>query len=260
MRDKRFDKIEMNDKTGWVKIYRSISNEPWYSKPLICHLAIHLILNALVNGKKIVYQKREKSIKRGQCITSLRKLKNETGLTFQQTRTALEVLSNSHFLEYKTTHHFTMITICNYDKYQSKQNTSNTQHSNNTGKALSQNSIEATKQKSNTAITHKKHTQQLKPLSIKAVQTPKNERMKEIKEKEINKEKEKILSDENGNAKLIAWIKEETEKGLISVTESKQAFNEIQQGIFTEENMNKLVSNWSCRKEIKKGETNIYYH
>ena len=61
----------------------------------------------------------EIDIKRGQTLTSIRSLSAETGLTHRSTRTSLKNLENSHFLTQQPTHHYSIITICNYDKYQS---------------------------------------------------------------------------------------------------------------------------------------------
>ena len=107
---------------SWVKLYRKIIDESWYTKPTICHLAQHLIMKANTKDQKIIFNKQELLVKRGQLITGRNKLSEETGLTCRQIRTGLQVLINSQFSTSKTTNRFTIITICNYDKYQSNEN------------------------------------------------------------------------------------------------------------------------------------------
>ncbi len=64
------------------------------------------------------------TVKLGSFVTSLGSLSNETGLTIQQTRTALKHLISTGELTSKSTNKNRIITVVNYDKYQdsSKQN------------------------------------------------------------------------------------------------------------------------------------------
>lgn len=73
---------------GFVKFDRKMTEWEWYRDVPTKVLFIHCIFRAnwkigCVNGTKI---------KRGQFVTSLAKLSEETGLTIRQTRTALEHL------------------------------------------------------------------------------------------------------------------------------------------------------------------------
>ena len=69
-------------------------------------------------------------VKRGQFVTSIGKLAKESGLTVQQTRTALNHLISTHELTHSTTRKFSVITVVSYDLYQgdqhSEQQTTNT--------------------------------------------------------------------------------------------------------------------------------------
>ena len=112
---------------GYIKIWRRIFDEGWYQKPLIAHLAIHLILKANYKEKKIIFNKSEMIIKRGEFVTGRDTLKRETGLTLQNIRTALRVLVNCQFLTIKSTNKFSIITICNYEQYQDNLDQSNQQ-------------------------------------------------------------------------------------------------------------------------------------
>ena len=57
-------------------------------------------------------------VKRGQFITSYENLASATGLTVQQVRTAIEKLQSTNEITYKSTSHYSVITVKNYNLYQ----------------------------------------------------------------------------------------------------------------------------------------------
>ncbi len=113
---------------GFVKIHRSLLSWEWYGDINTCRLFIHLILTVNYEERKW----RGKTIKRGQRITSLNKLALETGLSLQQIRTAIKHLTSTGEITYESSTQNSLITINNYEKFQSATNeiTSN-QHSTN---------------------------------------------------------------------------------------------------------------------------------
>ena len=90
---------------GWIKIHRRILDWEWYTKPSTCHLFNHLILKA--NHKNNNWCGIE--IRRGQLITDLRTLAKESGLTFQQVRTALKHLNSTQEITQTSTNKYTLI-------------------------------------------------------------------------------------------------------------------------------------------------------
>lgn len=107
---------------GFVKVWRKIEDEPWYKKPFTCLLAQHLLRKACHKDCDIVWNKEIVHVKRGQIITGRQKLIEETGLTDRSSRTALQNLKKSGFLSSKTSNRYSILTICNYDKYQFNSN------------------------------------------------------------------------------------------------------------------------------------------
>lgn len=63
----------------------------------------------------------------GQLVTSLSRLHTHTGYTVQRLRTALKHLSESNLINMETTNKATIITICQWDSYQSMSGDSNKQ-------------------------------------------------------------------------------------------------------------------------------------
>lgn len=91
-----------------------------------CHLALHLILKANHKNNKIIWNNQEIEIKRGQLVTGRKQLAEETGLTPQSARTSLKKLKNCKFLTSTSTNKFSLITILNYEFYQSQATSTST--------------------------------------------------------------------------------------------------------------------------------------
>lgn len=117
----------MNDK-GFIKIYRSLLQWEWYEDINTTRLFIHCLLMANWEDKNW----QGLLIKRGSFVTSINKLSKETGLTVQQTRTAINKLKSTCNITSKTTSKYTVISIQNYDKLQeNNKQITNEQQTNN---------------------------------------------------------------------------------------------------------------------------------
>ncbi|RAJ17819.1 hypothetical protein [Olleya aquimaris] len=121
---------------GFILLHRDIIEWEWYHSPEVFRLFIHLTLKANYNDKKW----QGVQVKRGQLITSIAHLSSELMLSQQRIRTALKRLDSSGYIKRQPTNRFTLITILNYNKRQSIDNTinkqtplltTNKQHSNN---------------------------------------------------------------------------------------------------------------------------------
>lgn len=111
--------MSMSD--GWIKSYRQMKDWEWYKKPGMFHLFHHLLYNA--NHAKKAWQ--GIFVERGQLVTSRARLSTETGISIQSVRTCLNRLKSTSEITIKSTSRFTIITICNYSKYQSQNKETN---------------------------------------------------------------------------------------------------------------------------------------
>lgn len=99
---------------GWIKIDRSLLDWEWFGKAEMIQLLVYLIFKANIEDKKwqgII-------VKRGQLVTSVATISADLGLTSQKVRTCLDRLRQSETISIKTTNRFSLITICNYVRYQ----------------------------------------------------------------------------------------------------------------------------------------------
>lgn len=110
-------------KNGWIRIDKKIIDWEWYTDSNTFHLFLHLLLTCNYEKKKW----RGMIIEPGQRVITFRKLAKEIGLSLQQIRTCFDRLKSTHSLTQRSTHQYTLITICNYKDYQLSENTK--QHS-----------------------------------------------------------------------------------------------------------------------------------
>lgn len=107
--------MAQSETNGFVKLDRGILNWEWYEDTYTARLFFHCILKAnwkAGNWKGQPYE-------RGQFITSLPSLAKELGCSERNIRTALKHLISTGEVTSKTTNRYRIITVCNYDKYQS---------------------------------------------------------------------------------------------------------------------------------------------
>lgn len=108
---------------GWIALHRQFTQWEWFDKPEMVQLFIYLLISATHEEM----QWRGMTIKRGQIVTSLDKIKAATGLSTSKIRTCLERLKLTNEIASETTNQYRVITICNYDKYQNVGETSDKQ-------------------------------------------------------------------------------------------------------------------------------------
>lgn len=103
---------------GWIALHRQFTQWEWFDKPEMVQLFIYLLISATHEDT----QWRGMDIKRGQMITSLEKISVATGLSIRTIRTCLSHLKMTNEITCESTNKSTLITICNYGKYQGVDN------------------------------------------------------------------------------------------------------------------------------------------
>lgn len=110
---------------GWVKLYRSMLEKPiWLeSTPEQKTILITLLLMANHQEKEWEWRGEKYTAKPGQFITSLEAIRKISGkgISFQNVRTALKRFEKYEFLTSQSTNKNRLITLLNWELYQSKQ-------------------------------------------------------------------------------------------------------------------------------------------
>ena len=99
---------------GYIKLWRSMLTWEWYDDPPTMVIYVHLILSANIDN--VIWHGIE--IPRGSLISSYAKIAKRTGLSIQQTRTAISHLETTGEITRSAHSKFTVFTLNNYDKFQ----------------------------------------------------------------------------------------------------------------------------------------------
>ena len=113
----QIEQIEENKSQGFIKLYRSFKRWEWYDDANTIRVFLHCLLKANHESTKW----RGQIIEVGSFVTSYGILANELKLTIQKIRTSLNKLNLTNEITIKTTNHYSIISINNWNEYQSKQ-------------------------------------------------------------------------------------------------------------------------------------------
>lgn len=112
---------------GWLKWHRSIEDH-WIAKDIIAYrLFGYILAKANFRDSKTIFEGHIHIVRRGQLITSLRRLAEDLGIDRNAIQRRLKCLAEDSTIETQVRHRGTIITICNYDIYQGDENEVETQ-------------------------------------------------------------------------------------------------------------------------------------
>lgn len=100
--------------TGFIKLHRKMLDWGWYSDINTSRLFIHLLLKASSTNRNY----RDIRLKKGQLITSIKLLSEQTGLTVRQVRTCIDKLKKTNEVTTSTNMQYSIITIKKWTEYQ----------------------------------------------------------------------------------------------------------------------------------------------
>lgn len=101
---------------GYVKLDRGILEWEWWHDIKTFRLFMYFLVAA--EWRDCTYKGEE--IKRGSLLSTLPKIASETGLSIKEVRTALNHLKRTGEVAVKTTNKYSVITVNNYNTYQSE--------------------------------------------------------------------------------------------------------------------------------------------
>jgi hypothetical protein len=108
--------MKENSTGGWVKLHRQMAQWEWYTDANTFRVFMHLLI--LVNHSDTTW--RSITVRRGQVLTGLNRLSVELKLSIQQIRTAIARLVSTGEITNTSTTRYRVITICNYESYQKR--------------------------------------------------------------------------------------------------------------------------------------------
>ncbi|MBR5806090.1 MAG: hypothetical protein IKY30_04895 [Oscillospiraceae bacterium] len=126
-------------KKGWIQLHRQLLDWRWYTNITVKTLFIHFLLQAC--RKKVEWQ--GITLLPGQLVTSYSTLSEQTGLTVQQIRTAINKLQSTGEIKHDSTNKYTIITVCNWSVYQADRRKKATKKQTNNKPTTTYNNINA---------------------------------------------------------------------------------------------------------------------
>lgn len=102
----------------WVSLHEKITDWEWF-KGEMHHFKVFVYLLLKANYKDGSWRGVE--IKRGQRITGLKSLSEDTGVSINKLRIILRDLKSTGEITIKSTNKYSIITVTNYEKYQNAQ-------------------------------------------------------------------------------------------------------------------------------------------
>lgn len=106
---------------GWIRLHRQLIENGWMQDHPVFILMIYCLLKAAYEPTEIPFRGDRIGVKKGQLIFGRLRAVEETGLTSQNIRTALKKLEKYEFLTIRSTNRYSLITICNWETYQTRE-------------------------------------------------------------------------------------------------------------------------------------------
>ena len=116
--------------SGWIKLHRKINDNPVLKKSNVYsnfEAFIWLLLRANYDDAKVVIGSTIYKLKKGEMITSLKKLQKQFGWGNSRLNTFLKLLKDDGMIEYKSNTQLTLITISNFKDLQGIQTANKSQ-------------------------------------------------------------------------------------------------------------------------------------
>ncbi len=105
---------------GWIAVRRNIHEHPIFAgQPERLYVWLWMLSTAAWKDTRMDANGKTITVRRGQILTSYRQMSKATGVGIQVCRTLIERLETENAVNTDTSTGRTLITICNYEKYQS---------------------------------------------------------------------------------------------------------------------------------------------
>lgn len=148
--------------TGWIKIHRSFLTWEWFDKPEMVQVFVYLLLKANHDAKEW----HGMTIERGQIVTSVAKIAQETRLSTQTVRTCINRLKSTNEITSEATSKYTLITISKYDTYQDGEDDAN-----KVTNEVDNNQVTSEQQTTNKQLTTNKNEENIRTIRSKDIYT-----------------------------------------------------------------------------------------
>ena len=119
---------------GWIKIHRSILQNPWMNNADVLGAWIYILLNVAYQPTDVVFEGKRITLNPGQGLFKVRQMAKILGVSHSKLNRIIMCFKSESQIETQTTPRNTLVTVINWEKYQSSetQNETQVEHKRNT--------------------------------------------------------------------------------------------------------------------------------
>lgn len=156
---------------GWICLHRSLLDHWVFTDAQALKAWMHLLLTANHEDKRMFFDGKLITIKRGQHLTSIRKLAESWGCTRRKADSLLNCFIEDQMVTVKRSNKGTLLTLVNYSVYQNMRDTESTTES--TTQSTTEDATESTQTTMNNNDNNENNKREREPLpEIKAPKYP----------------------------------------------------------------------------------------
>ena len=120
---------------GWIKLYRSILNNPFMRSVDVLGTWVYILLNVAYQPEDVVFKGKRITLQPGQGLFKIRQMAKEIGVSHSKLNRTISLFKSETQIETQTSSRETLISVVNWGKYQMSETQNETQmeHWRNTG-------------------------------------------------------------------------------------------------------------------------------
>lgn len=114
----------MNGDNGWIKIHRDIWNNPWMYKPNVLTVWVYILCHVNYQPTDVIFEGKRVTLQPGQGLFKFTEVAELLRISVTTLHRITEVLKNENQIEKQSSPRNTVVTVVNWQKYQTieKQN------------------------------------------------------------------------------------------------------------------------------------------
>ena len=112
---------------GWIKIHRSIFDNPWMNNADVLGTWVYILLNVAYQPTDVVFEGKRITLAPGQGLFKIRQMAKILGVSHSKLNRIITLFKSETQIETQTTPRNTLITVVNWGKYQANETQNETQ-------------------------------------------------------------------------------------------------------------------------------------
>lgn len=108
----------MNGEGGWIKIHRSIWDNPWMQNADVLGAWVYILLNVAYQPEDVIFEGKRITLNPGQGLFSMRQVAKILGVSKSKLNRTISLFRSETQIETQASPRNTLITVVNWSKYQ----------------------------------------------------------------------------------------------------------------------------------------------